>query len=141
MVLKVGLDPAGAEVAPPHGRIQLVLGRLVGDPGQQAVLLNGKTVNYFVGHVDEFNHDIHWHQELIVPPGTHEVTVTRNGKQTWSGNLTVGANQRVIVNIANGKQKTKDWPRGTQLGALPRFTARTASATVVIAPVSGTISA
>jgi len=38
MVLKVGLDPAGAEVAPPRGRIQLVLGRLVGDPGQQAVL-------------------------------------------------------------------------------------------------------
>jgi outer membrane protein OmpA-like peptidoglycan-associated protein len=142
-VLKVTLDPIGEEVSGPRGRIQIELGELgtFTDAGADAVLLNGKTVNYFVGHVDEFNHDIHWHQELIVPPGTHEVTVTRNGKQTWSGNLTVGANQRVIVNIANGKQKTKDWPRGTQLGALPRFTARTASATVVIAPVSGTISA
>jgi len=142
-VLKVTLDPIGEEVSGPRGRIQIELGELgtFTDAGADAVLLNGKTVNYFVGHVDEFNHDIHWHQELIVPPGTHQVTVTRNGKEAWSGNLTVAANQRVIVNIANGKQKTKDWPRGTQLGALPRFTARTASATVVIAPVSGTISA
>jgi hypothetical protein len=93
--------------------------------------------------VDEFNHDILLHQELIVPPGTHQVTVTRYGKDIWSGPVTVAANQRVIVDISNGKQKIKDWPRGTsQLSAaIPRFHAGTASATITIAPVSGSVSA
>ena len=141
-IVKVTLEPSGDEVSGPRGRIQLELGELgtFTDAGKDAVLLNGKTVNYFVGHVDEFNHDIHWHQELIVPPGEHEVTVTRNGKETWSGKIAVGANQRVIVNIFNDKQKIKDWPRGTQLGGLHRFTAGIASATVAVAPVTGTIS-
>jgi len=142
-VLKVTLDPIGEEVSGPRGRIQLELGELgtFTDAGADAVLLNGKTVNYFVGHVDEFNHNIHWHQELIVPPGEHQVTITRNGKETWSGTIPVAANQRVIVDVSTGKKKIKDWPRGTQLGALHRFTAATVSATVAVAPVSGTISA
>lgn len=142
VVLKVTLDPSGDEVSGPRGRIQLELGELgvATDAGKDAVLLNGKTVNYFVGHVDEFNHDIHWHQELIVPPGEHQVTVTRNGKETWSGTIAVAANQRVIVDISNGKRKIKDWPRGTELGAVHRFSAGTASATVAVAPVTGTIS-
>ena len=141
-VLKVTLDPSGDEVSGPRGRIQLELGELgtFTDAGKDAVLLNGKTVNYFVGHVDEFNHNIHWHQELIVPPGAHQVTVTRDGKETWSGTIAVQANQRVIVDISNNKRKVKDWPRGTQLGAVHRFTAGIASATVAVAPVTGTIS-
>jgi hypothetical protein len=69
------------------------------------VLLNGKKPGYFVGHVDEFNHDIIWQQELVVPPGTHQVTVTRYGKELWSGPITVAADQRVIVDISNGKKK------------------------------------
>ena len=141
VVLKVTLDPSGDEVSGPRGRIQLELGELgLTDAGKDAVLLNGKTVNYFVGHVDEFNHNIHWHQELIVPPGEHQVTVTRNGRTTWSDTVAVAANQRVLVNIANGKRKIKDWPRGTELGAVHRFAAGTASATVAVAPVTGTIS-
>jgi outer membrane protein OmpA-like peptidoglycan-associated protein len=142
VVLKVTLDPSGDEVSGPRGRIQLELGDLsvTTDAGKDAVLLNGKTVNYFVGHVDEFNHNIHWHQELIVPPGEHQVTVTRDGKETWSGTIAVAANQRVIVDISNGKRKIKDWPRGTELGAVHRFTAGTASATIAVAPVTGTIS-
>jgi outer membrane protein OmpA-like peptidoglycan-associated protein len=141
--LKVNLDPSGNKVAGPRGRIQIELGVLstFTDAGANAVLLNGKTANYFVGHVDEFNHDIHWHQELIVPPGNHVVTVTRNGQETWSGTITVPANQRVIVDISNGKRKVKDWPRGEQLGALQRFQAGVASATIVVAPVTGEISA
>ena len=142
MVLKVGLDPQGAEVSGPRGRIQIELGRLsFHDAGDQAVLLNGKTINYFVGHVDEFNHDIIWHQELIVPPGNHHLTVTRFGKEIWAGNVEVAANKRVILNISNGKEKIKDWPRGTELGSLHRFHAGIASATVAIAPVSSEISA
>jgi hypothetical protein len=139
--IDIKLEAAGAEVPGPRGRIQIEVGRL--RAGDAAVLLNGKKPEYFVGHVDEFNNDIVLHQELIVPPGTHELTVTRYGKDLWSGSVTVAANQRVIVNISNGKQTTKDWPRGsTQLsGAIPRFKAGTASATVAVAPVGGSVSA
>jgi outer membrane protein OmpA-like peptidoglycan-associated protein len=141
-VLKVSLDPAGAEVAPPRGRIQIELGHLsFHDSGEQAVLLNGHTANYFVGHVDEFNHDIIWHQELVVPPGTHHVTVTRFGHDVWSGDVAVAPNKRVIVDIHNGKEKIKDWSLGSQLGPLHRFKAGIASALVVVAPVSSEISA
>jgi len=139
--LKVTLDPSGDEVSGPRGRIQLELGPLsLGDAGEHAVLLNGKTANYFVGHIDEMNNDIGWRQELVVPPGNHQVTVTRRGQEVWSGTVAVAANQRVIVTISNGKQKIKDWPAGAQLGALHRFTAGAASARIVIAPVSSEIS-
>ena len=139
--MKVDLQSAGSEIPGPRGRIQIEVGTL--RAGDAAVLLNGKKPEYFVGHVDEFNHNILLHQELTVPPGTHQVTVTRYGKELWSGAVTVAANQRVILDISNGKQKTKDWPRGTnQLSAaIPRFYAGTASATIAIAPVSGTVSA
>lgn len=137
----IKLEPAGAEVPGPRGRIQIEVGmRRAGDA---AVLLNGKKPQYFVGHVDEFNNNIFSHQELIVPPGTHELTVTRYGKELWSGAITVGENQRVILDISNGKQKTKPWPRGTNplTGPVARFKAGMASATIAVAPVSASVSA
>ena len=140
----IKLEPVGASVQGPRGRIQIEVGHLHGATAA-AVLLNGKKTDYFVGHVDEFNHDIIWHQELVVPPGTHQVTVTRYGKELWSGALTVAADQRVIVDISNGKEKIKAWPRGSATNGLPasaaRFKAGIASATVVVAPVSGSVSA
>jgi len=139
--LDMHLEPAGAEVPGPRGRIQIEVGmRRAGDA---AVLLNGKKPEYFVGHVDEFNNDIWHHQELIVPPGTHELTVTRYGKELWSGTVSVGADQRVIVDISNGKQKTKPWPRGSnELAAtVGRFHAGTVTSGVAVAPVSGSVSA
>jgi len=140
----IKLEPAGEAVPGPRGRIQIEVGHLHGATAA-AVLLNGKKTDYFVGHVDEFNHNIIWHQELVVPPGTHQVTVTRDGKELWSGALTVAADQRVIVDISNGKEKIKAWPRGSATNGLPasaqRFKAGIASATVVVAPVSGSVSA
>jgi OmpA family/PEGA domain len=146
----IKLEPVGENVPGPRGRIQIEVGKLHGATAA-AVLLNGKKPLYFVGHVDEFNNDIIWHQELIVPPGTHQVTVTRDGKELWSGPITVAADQRVIVDISNGKEKTKAWPRGSACPSYrpqcdlpklaPRFTAGIASATVVVAPVSGSVSA
>ncbi len=139
--LDIDLEPLGAPVAGPRGRIQIEVGmRRAGDA---AVLMNGKKPEYFVGHVDEFNNDIIKRQELVVPPGVHEITVTRYGNELWSGSVTVAANQRVIVNISNGKQVIKDWPNGSSdhSAGVPRFTAGTASATVAIAPVSGNVSA
>jgi hypothetical protein len=148
--MDIKLEPVGAPVPGPRGRIQIEAGRLHGATAA-AVLLNGKKPLYFVGHVDEFDNDIIWHQELIVPPGTHQVTVTRNGKELWSGPITVAADQRVIVDISNGKEEIKAWPRGSacptyrpecEMAKLaPRFTAGIASATVVVAPVSGSVSA
>src|SRR5215469_2314318 len=132
--LDIQLEPAGAEVPGPHGRIQIEVG--MHRAGDAAVLLNGKKPQYFVGHVDEFNNDIIKHQELVVPPGTHQLTVTRYGKELWSGAVTVEANQRVIVDISNGKQTKKPWPRGSNdlSGPTSRFAAGVASATVVVAP-------
>jgi hypothetical protein len=149
--VNIKLEPVGATVPGPRGRIQIEVGKLHGATAA-AVLLNGKKPLYFVGHVDEFNHDnLFWRQELVVPPGTHQVTVTRDGKELWSGPITVAADQRVIVDISNGKEKTKPWARGSSCttkcnpGDLPelapRFSAGTASATVVVAAVSGSVSA
>jgi len=86
-----------------------------------------------------------------VPPGTHRVTVTRYGKELWSGPITVAADQRVIVYIPNGKEKAKPWKRGSECRtncipgdlpeSVPRFRAGIASATVAVAPVSGSVSA
>ncbi len=137
--VNVNLEAQGGEVSGPWGRIQIEVGTAT--RGDYAVLLNGKSEGYFVGHVDEFNQDIWWKQELIVPVRTHDVTVTRNGQTVWSGAVPVGANQRVIINIGTGKIRTTDWPRGDELGQMPRFKAGLASASVVIAPVSATISA
>lgn len=146
----IKLERVGENVPGPRGRIQLEGGHLHGATAA-AVLLNGKKPLYFVGHVDEFDNDIIWKQELVVPPGTHQVTVTRDGKELWSGQVTVAADQRVIVDLSNGKEKIKPWTRGSscktncdssELPALaPRFKAGIASATVAVAPVSGSVSA
>jgi hypothetical protein len=149
--LDIKLEPVGAPVPGPRGRIQIEVGKLRRATAA-AVLMNGRKPLYFVGHVDEFNNDaLFWRQELIVPPGTHQVTVTRDGKELWSGPITVAADQRVIVDISNGKEKIRPWARGSECktdcipGDLPelasRFKAGIASATVVVAPVSGSVSA
>lgn len=124
----VSLSPVGGQASAPWGRIQLE-----GFPNSAAVLLNGKKPDYLVGHTDEFNHNIIWKQELLVPPGTHQLTVTREGSEVWSGEVSVAANQRVI--IEGGSQKTTPWDRGQKLGSVPRFRAGVASATVAVLPV------
>ncbi len=128
----VTLEAYGGKVAGPWGRI------LIEGDSRAAVLLNGKKPDYFVGHVDEFNNDFIWHQELLVPPGTHQVTVIRGDKELFSGPITVGNNQKIIIRLNNGKTETKDWTgREASLmkkAPLPRFKVGTASATVVVAP-------
>jgi OmpA family/PEGA domain len=137
--LKVDLEPSGGEVSGPWGRIQIEVGTL--NAGDDAILMNGKTPAYFVAHVDEVNNDIGFKQQLVVPPGTHRLTVTRGGKEVWSGDVNVAPNERVIVNISNGNHRTKSWPEGAHISSLARFKAGVASSTIAVAPVSGTISA
>ncbi len=134
--LRVPLTPVGGTVAGPWGRIQIEGGH------HAAVLLNGKTPEYLVGHADEFNHDWHWKQELLVPPGTHQLTVLERGTNIWSGPVTVAAKQRVTVQVKeSGGQTTASWPRGETLHNLPRFQAGIASATVAVAAPKAEVSA
>ncbi len=134
----VTLEAIPGTPAGPFGRIQLE-----GFPSHDVVLLNGKTPDYFVGHVDEFNNDIIWKQELLVPPGTHQITVLRegDGSELWSGSVSVEANQRVIVHLKEGGNKTTEWARGKTLTSPPRFRAGTASATVALAKPTVQLSA
>jgi outer membrane protein OmpA-like peptidoglycan-associated protein len=107
-----------------------------------AVLLNGKDpAAFFVGHGDEFNNEWGWQQELIVPPGKHELTVQYDGQDPWTTSVDVQANQRVVVDAYKGVRKTVAWPRGQQLASLPRFQAGIASAKVAVEKVTGQFSA
>ena len=134
--LAVTLQPSGDKVAGPFGDIELK-----GHP-RAAVLLNGKTPGFFVGHVDEFDNNFIWHQWLLVKPGTYQVTVSQKGQTFWSGPVNVDAGKRVIVDLNhNGAMKTKDFKPGFNLGPQQRFQAGAASAEVPIAPVTAQFSA
>jgi len=133
--LEVKLDPQGGNVSGPFGDVQFK-----GDP-RAAVLSNGTTPAYFVGHVDEFDWDWIWHQNLLLPPGTHHITVTHQGKTVWSGDVKVEANKKVTIDLnKNGAQTTSDWKRGEKLKDVPRFKAGIASAQIAVAPATGSFS-
>jgi len=133
--LEVKLEPQGGNVSGPFGDVQFK-----GDP-RAAVLSNGTTPGYFVGHVDEFDWDWIWHQNLLLPPGTHHITVTRQGKTLWSGDVNVVANKKVTIDLnKNGAQTTSDWKRGESLKNVGRFKAGIASAQIAVAPVTGNFS-
>jgi len=134
--LDVTLEKVGDKVSGPFGAIA------IRGADRDAVLLNGKTPDFFVGHGDEFNTDfLWWKQELVVPPGTYEVTVQGGDKNIWSGQVSVAANQRVIVDIPKGTSRTEPWHRGEKLASVPRFAAGVASATVAVAQPSAEMSA
>jgi hypothetical protein len=134
--LSVTLKASGDKVAGPFGDIELK-----GHP-RAAVLLNGSTPAYFVGHVDEFDNNWIWHQWLLVKPGSYQVTVTQKGQTVWSGPVAVEAGKRVIVDLDhNGAIKTKNFKPGLDLGPKPRFETGVASAIVPIAPVTAELSA
>ncbi|MGA8767077.1 MAG: OmpA family protein [Candidatus Acidiferrales bacterium] len=132
--LEVKLDAYGGTVAGPFGDVQFS-----GDE-RAAVLSNGTTPAFFVGHEDEFNWDWIWHQNLLLPAGTHHLTVTHAGKTVWSGDVTVVVGKKVVVDLSKGTQKTVEWKRGESLKDVPRFKAGIASATVAVAPVTGSFS-
>jgi len=132
--LEVSLQAVSSTVAGPFGAITIE------GADRDAVLLNGKTPDFFVGHGDEFDHDWWWKQELVVPPGTYQMTVQGGDKEAWSGPVTVAANQRTVVDIPKGVRKTVPWPRGEKLSSIPRFTVGTASATVAVAKPTAQLS-
>jgi len=132
--LDVKLEAYGGNVTGPWGRLEFH-----GDK-HAAILLNGKTQDYYVAHVAETDFDWIWHQELLVPPGKHDVTVTRNGQEIWSGTINVVANQKLDIDLSkNGAQTTKNWGRGAKLakgGGIPRFKEGALSDTIAVAPAT-----
>jgi len=128
--IDVTLEPIGGDVSGPFGRIQIE-----GAPNSSAVLLNGKTPDYHVGHSDEFNHNWGWKQELFVRPGNHLVTIVKDRSEIWSGEVSVAEGQRTIVNVKSGAQAKDDCERCTA-ASYPRFKAGLASATVAVAPTT-----
>jgi len=106
-----------------------------------AILLNGKTPDFFVGHGDEFDHEWGWKQELVVPPGNYQVTVLGRDKEIWSGPVDVPADQRAVVDVPKGVRKTVPWSRGQKLSSTHRFSVGTASATVAVAKPTAELAA
>ena len=133
--LDVTLQPITSTVSGPFGAMTIE------DANRDAILLNGKTPEFFVGHGDEFDHEWGWHQELVVPPGTYQVTAMSGDKETWSGPVEVAANKRVVVDIPKGIKKTVDWSRGSKLTTIPRFAVGTASALVAVAKPTAQLTA
>ena len=133
--LEIALQAVTSTVSRPFGAMTIE------GAHRDAVMLNGKTPDFFVGHGDEFNHDWWWKQELVVPPGTYQMTILGPEKEVWSGPVEVPANQRVIIDVPKGVSKTIPWPRGEKLSAVPRFRVGTASATVAVAKPSAELSA
>lgn len=135
-VLDVSLQASGDKVSGPFADLEFK-----GHP-RAAVLLNGTTPAYFVGHVDEFDWDWIWHQRLLVKPGSYHVTVTDKGNTIWSGDVAAKAGQKTIIDLnQNGKITTTDWKEGNTLAPQPRFKVGVASATVPIAPVTAQLAA
>ena len=88
------------------------------------------------GTCDEFNNEFVWKQELIVPPGKHQLTIAYANRDTWTTAFEVPANKRVVVDAYKGVRKTVAWSRGEQLKELPRFHAGIASDAVVVSKVT-----
>ena len=131
--LTVALEAIPGDVPGPWGRIQLK------GPGGAAVLLNGKTEDFFVGNVGEFTGG---KRQLLVPPGDYQLTVLDCcSGEVYSGPISVAENQRTVLPLANaaGKQ-TVDWPQGKGLGSQPRFKAEGSSVAVAVAKPTAQIS-
>jgi outer membrane protein OmpA-like peptidoglycan-associated protein len=134
-VLDVKLEAIPGTVSGPWGCIT------VEHADRDAILLNGKEPAFFVGHGDEFNNEWGWRQELVVPPGHYEMTIIWGDPHVWTVAFDVVANKRIVIDAFKGVRKTVDWPLGSQLNAIPRFTAGTASARVAVEKVTGNFNA
>lgn len=131
------LEAVPGNVTGPWGRIQIE------DANHKAaVFLNEMKPEFFVGHVDEMNHGTGPHQKLVVPVGTYQLIVVnpKESQPVYSQSIEVKNNERVIVNVATGKIKYEKWHGVGKHAALGRFHTGAATASIAVAPVTGTFS-
>jgi len=133
--LEVRLESISGTVPGPFGRIQIK-----GAP-RAAILMNGKTADYVVGHADEADNSMIWQQELLVPAGTHQLTLVHGDKTIWSGPVTVEAGKRTILHVNGGTQHIEEWKGGDKMGDLPRFRSGVNTTTIAVGPTTGSFSA
>lgn len=133
--LNVALVTVPGTVSGPWGRIQIK------DAPRAAILMNGKTPEYVVGHADETDNSFIWQQELLVQAGTYQLTLVHGDQTIWSGPVTVEAGKRTIVHAKTGATHEEEW-KGAQPGNdLPRFRAGLSTATIAVGPTTGRIAA
>jgi len=133
--IETRLEPLAGTVAGPWGRIQIK------GSSHAAVLLNGKTPEYMVGHVDETNNSFITQQELLVHPGTYQVAVVHKDKTIWAGPVTVEAGKRTVLHVPSGTTHVENWAGKQPANDLPRFHGGIFSDTIAVGPVTGTFSA
>jgi hypothetical protein len=132
------LEAVPGNVSGPWGKVQIE------DTNHKAaVFLNGVKPEYFVGHVDEINNGVMFHQKLVLPVGTYQLILV-NPKETqpfYSEAIEVRDNERVIVNIAKNTKKYEKWHGVGKTEARDRFKAGGPSSAITVAPVAGTFAA
>src|SRR5579871_2840387 len=79
--LEVRLEPTGGPVQGPWGRLDIKEGH-----NRDALFLNGKTTDFYIGHLDETTSHLFMKQKMILPPGTHQLTIVdpRDNKEVFS---------------------------------------------------------
>ncbi|MFQ5778381.1 MAG: PEGA domain-containing protein, partial [Terriglobia bacterium] len=145
--LEATLEPIGAPVSGPWGRIRLLV-----KPNHTAVFLNGKTPDFLVGCTGATDTNFIVKQELLVRPGTHTLTLALDGYNTYTTSVTLAANQRVEIRhtmqrgsgeetLPVSAQTTKSEDRLAKLNNIPREKTGFASMRAAVAPVSAQFSA
>jgi len=132
--LEVSLTPAGDAVKGPWGLL-----KIEGVHNRDAVFLNGKTTEFFIGHVDEATSHLFLKQKMVLPPGIHQVTIVdpRLDKEVFNGPVEIVANREAVLDAENGKIEYKNWEDGAEIATLPRFNSTASETIVAVAPVTG----
>jgi hypothetical protein len=136
--LEINLEPTGDPVQGPWGRLKIKEMH-----NRDAVFLNGKTTQFFVGHVDEATSHLFFKQKMVLPPGVHQVTIVdpRTDKEVFSGRVEIIANREAVLDAETGNVKYEPWEDGAEIKSLPRFSSDSTETIVAVAPVHGTFAA
>ncbi|MFQ5694403.1 MAG: PEGA domain-containing protein [Terriglobia bacterium] len=145
--LEVRLESIPGTVSGPFSRIRLLV-----QPDDTAVFLNGRTPDFLVGCTGSTDGHFLVGQELLVPPGTHDIALALDGYTTYTTQVTVEANQRVeirhVMQRGSGEQALpasaqsfKAEERLANLGPRPRDQGDGNSMKAAIAPVAAQFSA
>src|SRR5579859_1661681 len=134
--LEITLQPVGGPVQGPWGRLEIAEAH-----NRDAVFVNGKTTDFFVGHVDETTSHVFLTQKMVLPPGIHQVTVIdpKTGGEVYAGNVEIIANRKAILNVEKGAVHYESWSDGAKINSLPRFNSTSTETVVAVAPVTGNL--